>query len=73
MIERAFVMDVPALTLKSGWAWLYWLFETGIIVTTTTWSSYTTARQPFSESAQDWYGQATMVGGVKKGFEQQFL
>ena len=72
LINQAFVMEMPAFTLKSGWAWLHWLLEMGIVVTATTWSSYSASRRPFSESTQEWYGQETMVGGVKES-EEQFL
>jgi hypothetical protein len=44
-----------SFTLKSAWAWIYWLLETLFFSIPTAWIGYDVGKRAFSESANDWY------------------
>lgn len=60
-------------TLRSGWLWLHWSIEAGLIIAGTTWTGFDVAKRPFSESAWGWYGPAKQIGNVDVELMDQFL
>jgi hypothetical protein len=63
-----------SFTLKSTWAWLYWLLEALIIVLMPAWIGCDVARRPFSRGANDWYEPVpTQLGSVGLENKEQFL
>lgn len=43
------------LTMRSIWAWLYWLIETLLFALPVAWIGFDIGKLAFSESANDWY------------------
>lgn len=55
VVENGMPILEFSFTLKSTWAWLYWLLETVFFSIPTAWIGYDVGKRAFSESANDWY------------------
>ena len=52
-------------TLKSSWAWLYWLLEFLLFSIPATWIGFDVGKRDFNESANDWYEELPkQIGSV---------
>lgn len=61
-------------TLKSFWAWLYWIVEALIITSLVVHIGYDVGRRPFSMSAKDWYHNLpAQIGSVDMDNKAQLL
>jgi hypothetical protein len=55
VVENGMPIHEFSFTLKSTWAWLYWLFEIVFFSIPPAWIGYDVGKRAFSESANDWY------------------
>lgn len=55
IIENGMPVHEFRFTLKSTWAWIYWLLETVFFAIPAAWIGYDVGKRAFSESANDWY------------------
>lgn len=55
VVENGMPIHEFSFTLKSTWAWLYWLLETVFFSIPTAWIGYDVGKRAFSESGNDWY------------------
>jgi hypothetical protein len=55
VVENGMPIHEFSFTLKSTWAWIYWLLETAFFSIPTAWIGYDVGKRAFSESANDWY------------------
>ena len=55
VVENGIPIHEFSFTLKSTWAWLYWLIEVVFFSIPTAWIGYDVGKRAFSESANDWY------------------
>lgn len=62
---QAMPVSTISFTLKSTWAWIYWIFETLLFCLPVTWMGFEAGKNAFSESANDWYdGQGKQLGAI---------
>ncbi len=63
-----------SFTLKSTWAWLYWLLEVILITVPIAWIGYDVSQRPFNRSANDWYKPLPeQVGSVTLESKERLL
>lgn len=55
VVENGMPIHEFSFTLKSTWAWVYWLLETVFFSIPTAWIGYDVGKRAFNESANDWY------------------
>lgn len=55
------------------WSWIYWLMDLSVIEAIIIYKSYKTAKLPFCDRCQQWYGNPQRIGNVKARLSESFL
>lgn len=74
VVENGMPIHEFSFTLKSTWAWIYWLLETVFFSIPTAWIGYDVGKRAFSESANDWYNPLPrQIGAVPLKSKEEIL